>query len=79
MKYNLGDRVTIEGTISALDGEGLHITIRDGELPPVGTFYFSHLAGIRKCPPTCSECGTDMMPYGAIFRCDNCGTPSAVS
>jgi hypothetical protein len=46
-EIKLGDRVIVEGTVAAIDGDGWQITIRDGGLPPVGTFYFSNPAGIR--------------------------------
>lgn len=80
-KLGIGDRVMVEGTIAALDGDGFQIMVRDGELPPVGTFYFSNLAGIREQPPTCAECGSDMSrnTISGVYYCDNDGGSSSRS
>jgi tRNA(Ile2) C34 agmatinyltransferase TiaS len=75
----VGQRVTVEGVVVKTDEHGVFINICDGELPSVGEFYFSFLQGVRACPPACSECGTDMVPYGQTFRCENCGATSGCS
>lgn len=85
-ELKVGTRVMVEGVVSSIDRDGVHIKIHDGELPIIGTFYFSYLNGIRMCPPTCSECGTDMeycrltsLTFGPTFRCTNCGATSGQS
>lgn len=71
-KIDVGQRVMVEGTVAAIDGEGWQITLHDGELPPIGTFYFSNAAGIHRTPPSCASCGVDMIERGPVFVCPNC-------
>ena len=77
--FKMGERVMVEGVIESYDKNGYNIQIKDGELTPIGTFYFSSVSNIRTCPPTCPECGMDMEKTEGTYRCQNCGSLSGNS
>lgn len=64
----IGQRVTVEGTIAALDDDGWQITIRDGSLPPIGTFYFSDASSIQLA----MQDARDSKPESANVKCEFC-------
>jgi len=67
----IGQRVAVEGTIAALDDDGWKITIRDGNLPPIGTFYFSDASSIQLAM---QDAPATRDPRGAEIKCsiDGC-------
>lgn len=69
----IGSRVTVEGTVAALDGDGFQITIRDGKLPPIGTFYFSDASLIQLA----MQDARDSKPEAANVKCANCRKPAS--
>jgi len=39
----------------------------------------SKLTNAHEGAPTCSECGMLMVPNGACYKCENCGSTSGCS
>jgi tRNA(Ile2) C34 agmatinyltransferase TiaS len=41
--------------------------------------YAARLTNAHEGAPTCSECGMLMVPNGACYKCENCGSTSGCS
>jgi ribonucleoside-diphosphate reductase alpha chain len=60
-------------TASAVNAEALRLA------PPVTNLTSSKPRDAHEGAPTCSECGMLMVPNGACYKCENCGSTSGCS
>jgi ribonucleoside-diphosphate reductase alpha chain len=72
----VADKVALAGTAGVASGVAV--------AAPIAALYISEAAS--KSPrdshegaPTCSECGMLMVPNGACYKCENCGSTSGCS
>lgn len=73
-----GDRVEIEGRVSKIEKDGVHVHILDAGLPFVASLFFT-FNGVTVARILCVECGAQMFKDRAVFKCSNCGVSSGKS
>jgi ribonucleoside-diphosphate reductase alpha chain len=82
-KFISSDYLKLNGTTvgDKVGFGGLHNSVAGGTAaPPQTSEAMSYsLRDAREGAPTCSECGMLMVPNGACYKCENCGSTSGCS
>src|SRR5208282_4755301 len=82
-KFISSDYLKLNGTTvgDRVGFNGMHNSVAAGTAaPPQTSEPMSYsLRDAREGAPTCSECGMLMVPNGACYKCENCGSTSGCS
>ncbi|MGB7284358.1 MAG: hypothetical protein WBE13_18985, partial [Candidatus Acidiferrum sp.] len=82
-RFISSDYLKLNGDAAAAQTSAAVMTsapMAQADLGPVpGTNLLSKLRDAHEGAPTCSECGMLMVPNGACYKCENCGSTSGCS